>query len=521
MADSVPPAGGRGPDEWGALLARRRWLIGGTLVVVWALACGLAFWLPPRYQSQATLLIRRPQVAAAVVGGAASADNNELEHITQQVLSQPRLAALAGRLGVLEPPAHSPEQAAARMLAAVQLDWVAAPGQRPGDGPAALTVAFTARSAELAQAVNQQLVRWLVATNQQTRQARAAGAASFLAQALAASAATLATRQQALRAFQAQHPNLDPVEAASDAQRLVALEAERSAAQQELSQAQQQQLYLTSLTAEYRGLLNEPASGAAAGAGTALDQRIGLLESELSALRARYTDQYPEVRRLQAELAAAQRERRSGTPSSASGATTPAQVAAMAPLLQVESQARANRMALRHRRQQLTALGDQIAALQAVQNAAPALQPQLQSLQQAVAEAQSQYNALAAEQHQAGLAVALQRGPQGAQFRILNPPTLPARPDFPDKLLFSGLGLAAGLGLGLVLALVREWGDDRLHSAAEIQEWALAPLVGAVPVLATEPELRRAARRRGWQWALVSVLVLVVASSNWWLVLHP
>ncbi|MGH9528266.1 MAG: hypothetical protein ACRD2F_16415, partial [Terriglobales bacterium] len=269
------------------------------------------------------------------------------------------------------------------------------------------------------------------------------------------------------------------------------------------------------------GLLNEPASGAAAGAGTALDQRIGLLESELSALRARYTDQYPAVQRLQAELAAAQRERRGGTPSSASGATTPAQVAAMAPLLQVESQARANRMALRHRRRQLTALGDQIAALQAEQNAAPALQPQLQSLQQAVAEAQSQYNALAAEQHQAGLAVALQRGPQGAQFRILNPPTLSARPDFPNKLLFSGLGLAVGLALGLVLALVREWGDDRLHSAAEIQEWALTPLVGAVPVLATEPEQRRAARRRGWQWMLASVLVVVVASSNWWLVLHP
>lgn len=522
MADQTPAtvAAARGPREWGALLKRRRWVIGGAVVLVWALACGLAFWLPPRYQSQATLLLRRPQVPAAVVGATAAGDNNQLEQITQQVLSDGHLAALAQKLQVLAPPAASTAEAAARMRRALELDWVAAPGQRRGDPPAALTVAFTARTPQLAQAVDQQLVQWLVQTNQQTRQAQASGAATFLQQALAASATALSARQKALRDFEAQHPDLDPAQAAGLAQRLGQLEAERASTRAALDQAQQQQLYLTSLAAEYRGLLNEPANGG--GPATALDQRIGLLESQLAGLKSRYTDQYPEVQRLQSELAAAQSERKNGAHAGATaGAANPAQLAAIAPVLQIESQARSNQLALRNDRRQLAGLDHQIAALKAEENAAPALQPELTSLQQAVAEAQSQYDALAAEQHQAGLALALQRGPQGAQFRLLDAPTLAQQPVFPNKLLFSGLGLAAGLAVGLVLALGLEWGDDRLHDAAEAREWSPAPLLGVVGVLATPAERRRSARGRGWQWALAGALVVVVASSNWWLLLHP
>lgn len=522
MAEQSPAsaAAARGPREWGALLQRRRWVIGGAVVIVWALACGLAFWLPPRYQSQATLLLRRPQVPAAVVGGTAGGDNNQLEQITQQVLSDGHLAALAQRLHVLAPPAASGAEAAARMRQALALEWVAAPGQRRGDPPAALTVAFTARTAQLAQAVDAQLVQWLVETNQQTRQAQASGAAAFLRQALAASAAALAARQEALRNFEAQHPDLDPAQAAGVAQRLAQLEAERASTQAGLNQAQQEQLYLTSLSAEYRGLLNEPSNGV--GPATALDQRIGLLQSQLAGLKARYTDQYPEVQRLKSELAAAQQERKNGAHAGAgAGAANPAQLAAIAPVLQIESQVRSNQLALRNDRRQLAGLDHQIAALKAQQDAAPALQPQLSSLQQAAAEAQRQYNALAAEQHQAGLAVALQRGPQGAQFRVLDAPTLALRPVFPNKLLFSGLGLAVGLAVGLLLALGLEWGDDCLHSAVEAREWSPAPLLGVIGVLATPAERRRAARGRGWQWTLAGVLVVVVASSNWWLVLHP
>ena len=512
-----PPAATPGLQELGALLRRRRWWIGGSAVAVWGLALGLAAWLPPSFRSQATLLITPAQVPTTVVGPAAGSDDTLLEQITQQVLSQPRLARLAARWHVFAA-GTSPEQAGARMRQAVQLNWVTAPGERQGSAPAAFTIAFSARSPQLAQAVNRQLSQWFIQTNQHARQAQAAGADHFLQSALAASRAQLQQRQQALQAFRAQHPELDPAQAAASAQQLTLLEGQQSSAQQALDQDRQEQLYLGSLEAEYRQLLDVPAKrGATPAVATALDQRIVQLQARLAALQTRYTDRYPEVQRLKAELAAAQRQRRRGVASAAS----PQQVAAMTPLLQLQSQAQANRLAIRNEKNHLASLSRQIATAQAAANAAPVQEQQLTQLEQQAQQAQADYDHLTAEQHQAGLAVALENGPAGAHFRLLDPPTRPLHPAFPNPLLFSGLGLALGAALGLLLALAREWGDDRLHGEREARAWSPAPVLGVIPALATPAERRQGRLRTAGQWVLASALLLVVVAGNGWLLWHP
>ncbi|MGH9535151.1 MAG: GumC family protein [Terriglobales bacterium] len=516
---AAPPPNSLGLREFAALLGRRRWLVGLTLVVVWALACALAALLPRRFQSQATLLIRPAQVPATVVAPAAG--GGELEQVVQEVLRPQRLAALAARLDVFAPPAASPQQAALRMRRAVRLEWVTAPGERPDSPPAALTLAFTARTPRLAQAVDQQLSAWFIQTNRQARRAQAAGAAHFLAHAVAASGARLASQQQALKAFQALHPELDPQQAAFNAQRLTALEAERTAARQMLDQDQQQQLYLASLQAEYRGLLSAPAPASAGGVTTALDQRIALLQSQLAALKARYTDRYPEVERLQSELNRAQAQRRSGQTGASAGAATPQQMATMTPLLQMESQARSNRLAIQNEKRHLATLAAQIAVYQGRVNAAPVFQQQLTQLEQQTQQAQSEYDRLGAEQHQAHLAMQLEQGPAGAHFRLLGPATLPQRPLFPDPILFSALGLILGAAIGIFLALALDWADDRLHGEAEARAWAPAPVLGAIPALPTPREQRGARRRAAWQWAAASVLALVVLAGNGWMAWHP
>jgi succinoglycan biosynthesis transport protein ExoP len=511
-----PPASTLGWRELGALLRRRRWWIAGSIVGVWGLALALAAWLPPRYRSQATLLITPAQVPATVVGPPAGGDDALLEQITQQVLSRPRLARLAARWQVFAP-GTSREQAGERMRQAVELNWVTAPGERQGSAPAAFTVAFNARSPRLAQVVDRQLSQWFIQSNQRARQAQAAGADRFLQSALAASRARLQQRQQALQAFRAQHPDLDPAQAAASAQQLTLLESQQSGAQQLLDQDRQEQTYLGSLEAEYRQMLDLPANqGAAPAVATALDQHIAQLQARLAALRTRYTDRYPEVQRLQAELAAAQRQRRRGDATAAS----PQQVAAMAPLLQLQSQAQANQLAIRNEQHHLVRLGRRIAAAQAQANAAPVQEQQLAQLEQQDQQAQADYDHLTAEQHQARLAVALDNGPSGAHFRLLDPPTRPLRPAFPNPLLFSGLGLALGAALGVLLALARDWSDDRLHGEREARAWAAAPVLGAIPALETPAERRQGRLRSVGQWLLASALLLVVAAGNGWLLWH-
>ena len=49
---------------------------------------------------------------------------------------------------------------------------------------------------------------------------------------------------------------------------------------------------------------------------------------------------------------------------------------------------------------------------------------------------------------------------QGERFPVIDPPSLPAKPQFPNRLKFCGMGLGLGLALGVVVAGAFEMLDD-------------------------------------------------------------
>ena len=58
---------------------------------------------------------------------------------------------------------------------------------------------------------------------------------------------------------------------------------------------------------------------------------------------------------------------------------------------------------------------------------------------------------------------------QGERFRIIDPPSLPIKPSFPDRLKFCGIGLLVGLALGAVVAGGVEMMDDRVYNERELK----------------------------------------------------
>ena len=53
---------------------------------------------------------------------------------------------------------------------------------------------------------------------------------------------------------------------------------------------------------------------------------------------------------------------------------------------------------------------------------------------------------------------------QGERFRIVDPPSLPLKPSFPNRLKFCGLGLMVGFFLGAGFVWGAEMMDDRVYS---------------------------------------------------------
>ena len=72
------------------------------------------------------------------------------------------------------------------------------------------------------------------------------------------------------------------------------------------------------------------------------------------------------------------------------------------------------------------------------------------------------YDDLLGKKTQSELATSLEIRQQGAQFRLIDPPSLPVKPSGADHMKISLGGLAAGLALGVALAFLLETKD---HSA--------------------------------------------------------
>jgi uncharacterized protein involved in exopolysaccharide biosynthesis len=85
----------------------------------------------------------------------------------------------------------------------------------------------------------------------------------------------------------------------------------------------------------------------------------------------------------------------------------------------------------------------------------------------------------------------LRLNPTEADSRVvIDPPDHPSAASGKKKRIVALLGPVAGLLLGLVLALLRELGGDRMRSSREA-EWALgAPVLGGIPTLSAKARAR-------------------------------
>ena len=70
---------------------------------------------------------------------------------------------------------------------------------------------------------------------------------------------------------------------------------------------------------------------------------------------------------------------------------------------------------------------------------------------------------------------------EGEQMFSLNPANLPDSPSFPNRWLFAGGGLAAGLAIGLGLAMWLEMRDKSIRTEADAEAALELPLLVAVP----------------------------------------
>jgi uncharacterized protein involved in exopolysaccharide biosynthesis len=188
------------------------------------------------------------------------------------------------------------------------------------------------------------------------------------------------------------------------------------------------------------------------------------------------------------------------------------------PLSQLQGQLQSNRVEIASRERSVTDLKTKVNDYQARLNQEPIREQQLSDLTRGYEQSKANYDNLLKKKNDSAMATSMELLQQGERFRIIDPPSLPVKPEFPNRLKFCGMGLGFGLALGIVVAGAFEMMDDRIYDEKELQELLPVAVISEIPTISAAADERRE-RLRSWiGWAtaaFVSVTILVGSALSY------
>jgi uncharacterized protein involved in exopolysaccharide biosynthesis len=238
----------------------------------------------------------------------------------------------------------------------------------------------------------------------------------------------------------------------------------------------------------------------------------------LAALEAKYTPDHPDVKKLKdtiARMEQAQEAKPDDASKDEKTGATPAQLQAMTPVMQIQSQLKANKLEIQTEEARIAKLEAKVNGYQARLNATPGRQQELADIMRNYDESKRNYDDLLGKSMSSGLATNLSRQQEGDQFRIIDPPSLPDKSSFPDRFKFSLAGLGAGLMLAFVFGVGSEFLDDRIRGEQDLLETAPLPVLAEIPPLPTDREIA-AQRWKPWIAVAAAVLIAIIIPTGIW-----
>jgi len=504
------------PDfaEIKGIVRRRRWQFLVPFFLGWLLVWGASWMIHSTYRSGTLILVEQPSVPEKYVVSNIDTDiQQQLDSITQQILSRTRLLHIINTVGLYgkESKTKSPDDLVEMMRKDIEIEL------SHGDDKklSAFNIYYANRDPKLAQAATAELANLFITENLEQRQKRSENTTNFLEDQLEQARQNLAQQEAKLRVFKDQHLGELPTQTQSNLQILTGLQNQVQGNQDSLNRAKQQNTYLESLVNQYRAMAQTTKSGETGGpAGlAAVDKELEQLKAQLADLTSHYTDKHPDVRKTREQIARVEKTRERIIADMNSGPKTPAPDPAPSnldpktgPILELESQLKANRLEIANRQAEIKDEQEKINQYQARLNMAPVMEQQYADITRDYDQSKADYESLLKKKNESSMSTDLEKTQQGEHFRMLDPPNLPVKPYKPNRLQLCGLGLMIGFVLGAGLALSKEKLSGKVHSEREIKKLVPFEVIAEIPQIETPAE--QSSNRRGtWLAATAAVLI--------------
>jgi polysaccharide chain length determinant protein (PEP-CTERM system associated) len=510
------PAGFDLPHYLG-IVRRRHMQFLVPLLLGWALVWGASWILPSRYRSGTLILVEQPTMPKDYVTPNVNDDlQDRLRSITQQILSRTRLLHIIDQLNLYSD--SNGRLTADDKVERMRKDIGEIELVRDGEGRvSSFYVSYSSHDPRLAQQVTSELTNLFISENLEVRQQQSEDTTKFLEGQLETARKTLSDQEEKIRNFKGQHVGELPAQVGSNLQILAGMQGQLQTEEDALNTAKQQRVYLETLVNQYRSLQGPAKAGDGAPMGLpAIDQELEKLRAQLADLSAHYTDRHPDVRKVKEQIAKTEKMReqivaglnaKASDPNPAPATPDVSEVKdPSSPTVQLQGQLQANRVEIANRERSIAELQSKVTDYQARLNQEPVREQQLSDLTRGYEQSKANYDELLKKKNESAMATSMELLQQGERFRIIDPPSLPLKPDFPNRLKFCVIGLGLGLALGTVVAGAFEMLDDRIYDEKEMQKLLPVPVISEIPTLAAAQDEYEERRRLWLGWATAAAV---------------
>lgn len=478
-----------------SVFVHRKWLFIIPLAIGAVAGLITSFELDEKYSSSTLILVEEQQVPEEYVTPTDRTPfSQRLNVISQQILSRTRLDQIIKEFKLYEYQGpgrieravafvtgnpveeRTPEDLIEQMRTDIQFTVIGEtnPKKTQNSGGNAFTITYSGRDPQTAMQVTNTLASLFIEENLRVREQYAEGTSEFISSELEKAQEDLASFEQRIKDFKQANMGTLPEQLEANLSTLDRLQIELQNVTASIRQNEDRKMVLEE---QLKVAPTAMASGAVQGT---LAGELDSARAELSQMLSLFKETYPDViilkkriKDLEAQLGAAPQP--AGEKKTAPSVLNPA----YAELMAVKSQ-------LTTLKQRDAQIRKSVAEYERRIGLTPSVEQQQKDLMRDYQISLENYQGLLGKKMNARLAENLEKRQKGARFRVVDPANLPESPDYPNKPLVTGIGLAGGAAAGTGLVFLFEFLNPAFRKPEDFDGILDVPVLSSIPLFRQE-----------------------------------
>jgi uncharacterized protein involved in exopolysaccharide biosynthesis len=259
-----------------------------------------------------------------------------------------------------------------------------------------------------------------------------------------------------------------------------------------------------------------------------LDRQINALETNIGAMKERFTDEYPDLQAARTELSQLRRQRDDAIKAQQTTRTTDVRASgpskekmeAMAEVERLQTGLRAKDIESQDLRKEQTQVESAMRNYQARIEGLPVGEREYAEITRDRDLAKENYQQLLGKLEASKMSTRAESRKLGETLEVIDQASLPETPTEPKRQFIVPAGLGVGVVLGLILVAIREIKDTSLKNLKDARMYTQLSILGSVPLLENDLVVQRRKQMMWVGWAtatLLGVLVMGISIAHYYL----